>query len=353
MQACELVAVELRLDRIEAELAVELPPHMRAFARAYALGASLPPAPEVLARAATQEAGRQALAHPLLADRGLALLRLVAPCAIDGDARVVAARGAEPSWDALAALAEARDAAAIEQLGERAVAVLHRLHGSSAPVAPAPLPAPVAGWSEPDGIALDVAAVSHAWDAIRARHGVDGAVRFERTSARPRTFVVQPRGEVIVAIPAQIATPAARFRVLHELGHVLAALALPAGIPRVIDEAAAAYVARAIERAADPWYSAAAGAARARRLTLARLLDQLERGLPVSAREPPGDTPMFERPPWALWHDPGAQAAYVAAEALADALDHELGPTPPPGAVVAALTARRDEIDRVAAVGWP
>jgi hypothetical protein len=42
---------------------------------------------------------------------------------------------------------------------------------------------------------------------------------------------------------------------------------------------------------------------------LATLLDAIERGAP----------PAFARPPWALWHDPGAQAAYVRAEQLADA----------------------------------
>ena len=40
MEACELLALELRLDRIEAELAGELPPHLRQFARAYAAGAA-------------------------------------------------------------------------------------------------------------------------------------------------------------------------------------------------------------------------------------------------------------------------------------------------------------------------
>ena len=210
MEACDLVSVELRLDRIEAEIANDLPPHMRTFARAYARGTALPPAPDVLHRATTLATARAALAHPLLADRGLALLRLVVPLAIECDAGVAAALAASPSWEALAALAAARDAAATARFGHRAIDVLHVLHGSPAASDPAPaLPQRVAAWSEPDGIAVDVQAISHAWDAIRARHGVDGAVRFERsTSARPRTFVVQPHGEVVVVIPAQITTPA-------------------------------------------------------------------------------------------------------------------------------------------------
>ncbi|HEY0986330.1 MAG TPA: hypothetical protein VGD80_04725, partial [Kofleriaceae bacterium] len=287
MEACELVSVELRLDRIEAEIASELPPHMRTFARAYARGTALPPAPDVLHRALTLATARAALAHPILADRGLALLRLVAPLAIECDAAVMAALAEPSSWEALSALAAARDAASVARFGRRAIEVLHALHGVSAPIS-APvsglttgptsalatgLPPPVAGWSEPDGVVLDVPAISHAWDAIRARHGVDGAVRFERSAgARPRTFVVQPHGEVVVVVPADLTTPAARFAVLHELGHVLAAFALSAGIPRIVDEAAAAYVARAIEREGEPWFHPAAAAARARRAVLAGVL---------------------------------------------------------------------------------
>jgi hypothetical protein len=357
MEACELVSVELRLDRIEAEIANELPPHMRTFARAYARGTALPPAPDVLHRPPTLATARAALAHPVLADRGLALLRLVAPLAIECDPDVIAAAAAPPTWDALAALAAARDAASIARFGRRAIEVIHALHGSSAPADPAsahgssppvdPLPAlppPVAGWSEPDGIALDVAAISHAWDAIRAHHGVDGAVRFERAAAaRPRTFVVQPHGEVVVVVSADLATPAARFAVLHELGHVLAAFALSAGIPRIVDEAAAAYIARAIEREGEPWFSPLAAAARVRRAALARMLDRVERALPATVERP------AERPPWALWHDPGAQAAYAAAEAMADAIDHDVGPAPAPGALAAALCAQREQIDRLGA----
>lgn len=355
MEACDLLSVETRLDRIEAELASELSPHMRAFARAYARGEPLPPAPDVLYRATTLATARAALAHPILADRGLALVRLVVPIAIEADAAVTEARAAQPTWYALAALALARNAAATALFGYSAIDVLHRLHGTAgATVAdnaevPLVLPPPVAGWSEPDGVVFDNATISHAWDAIHARHGVTGAVRFERTErARPRTFVVQPRGEVIVVLPAQITTPAERFAVLHEFGHVLAALTMPAGIPRVVDEAAAAYVARTIEReggAEGAWSSRAAVPARGRRVTLARVLDHIERRL---EHGPPAivDRPA-ERPPWALWHDPGAQAAYIAAEAMADAIEHAIGPAPVPGAFAAALAAQREQIDRL------
>jgi hypothetical protein len=345
MEACNLLTVELRLDRIEAELASELPAHMRELARTYARGTRLPRAPDVLCRATTLATARTALAHPLLADRGLALLRLVAPIAIEGDTAVATAYDALKTWPALAALAAARDAASIGRFGRRAIVLMHQLHGSAgaspaASIGLSRIAPPVRGWSVPDGIAVDEHTIARVWYATRTRHGVDGDVRFERSAgARPRTFVVAPGREVIVVIPAQLATPADRFAILHELGHVVAALALPAGIPRVVDEAAAAYVARSIEHE-GAWFSVAAGEARARREMLARVLDRIEAALPEIAEH------MVIRPPWALWHDPGAQAAYVAAEAMADQIMRAIGPTPPPGALAAALAAHRAEIDR-------
>jgi hypothetical protein len=366
MEACELLTLETRLDRIEAELAVELPPHLRAFARAHARGMPPPPAPDVLQRPATLATARAALVHPVLADRGLALLRLATPVAIEADPAVAAARSAAPTWAGLSALAAARDAAAMARSGRRAIDVLHRLHGSAVDLATLPVgerspgpaaadresdgvPPPVPGWFEPDGVAVDDRAIARAWDELRARHGVAGALQLDRTStsgARPRAFVIEPGREVVLAIPAQVATPAARFAVLHELGHAVAALALPAGLPRVVDEAAAAFVARAIERDAEPWYSALAGAARARRRRLAQVLDRIERALPA----PPAAPVISERPPWALWHDPGAQAAYVAAEWLADAIEQAIGASPAPGALAAGLTAWSTAIDRLCTV---
>ncbi|HEX3758724.1 MAG TPA: hypothetical protein VHW23_08450, partial [Kofleriaceae bacterium] len=238
MEACELLALEDRLDRIEDELATELPPHLRAFARAHARGQPPPPAPDVLRRSVTLATARAALVHPVVADRGLALLRLAAPVAIESDPAVAAARSAAPTWAGLSALAAARDAAAMAWFGRRTIDALHRLHGSavdlaslgiagepSATVAPsraasdAELPPPVPGWFEPDGIVADEAAIARTWDALRVSHGVDGVVRYERAAGRPRAFVVEPGREVVLAIPAQVATPAGRFAVLHELGH--------------------------------------------------------------------------------------------------------------------------------------
>jgi hypothetical protein len=381
MEVCELLTIEARLDRIEAELAAELPPHLRAFARAHARGQPAPPAPDALQRPATLGTARAALVHPVLADRGLALLRLAAPVAIEADPAVAAARSAPPTWAGLSALAAARDAAATARFGRRAIDVLHRLHGSAVDLASlagvhpgaasaqdrsaadavrlvagntgaAPgetlgLPPAVPAWFEPDGVAVDEHAILRAWDQLRACHGVDGALRYERVvGARPRAFVVEPGREVVLAIPAHVTTPAARFAVLHELGHAVAALARPAGLPRVVDEAAAAYVARAIERDTDSWYSPAAYAVRVRRRLLAQMLDCIERALPA----PPPSPAVSERPPWALWHDPGAQAAYAAAESLADALAHTVGVSPVPGTLAAALAAWSEPIDRLGTV---
>jgi hypothetical protein len=286
--ACDLLEAELALDHLEAALASELPSHMRAFAAAYAARAPLPPPPPATRGIA---AVQNALAHPLLADRALALARLMFPLAIEDDRRVVAARSAEPTWDALAALTAARDAASRERFGRGFLDVMHRLFGVTVPVADVAWPAPVEGWRDGTARAVD-------WHAL----GVPGAMRVLHADVHARTFVVEPQREVIVVAP-EVHTPAARFAVLHEYGHAIAALIARAGLPRVVDEAVAALVARTGE-------DALAARARARRLQLAKALDAIERG--ASMLRP------TEFPPWALWHDPGAQAAYVEAEAIAD-----------------------------------
>lgn len=344
-EPCDLLQAELALDLLEGELAVELPPHMRAFARSHAEGRPTPAAPLIARLASTLKTARDACAHELLADRGLALMRLVAPLVIEDDAAVVAARNAEPTWDNLALLARARDAAAEARFGRRAVDVLHQLHGvtSSRVEHGAPGPA-IEGWQTPDA-PLESTAIVDAWNAITVRFGlqINGTLRVDRSPrARPRAFVIEPIREVIIVVPNQLDAPAARFAVLHELGHAVVALALPAGTPRVVDEAAASYIARLAEPPSwlpPKWPSELAIAARRRRLALAAMLDELERGLPTLTDVPSA------KPPWALWHDPGAQAAYVEAERIADRLANELGPNPPKGQLMRALQAERDRID--------
>ena len=141
-------------------------------------------------------------------------------------------------------------------------------------------------------------------------------------------------------VPARVATPAARFAVLHELGHALGGLIARAALPRAVDEAVASYAARALEAPGHPWYSPLAAAARARRTAIAARLDELERALPAI------DTPPSPRPPWALWHDAGAQASYVAAERIADGWS--AGGGPEPGALAAAIAREAARAGRAA-----
>jgi len=319
---CELIDVELALDRLEAELASELPAHIRAFARAYADRRPPPPAPIAARRPASLAVARNACRHAELLDRGLALLRLVAPIAIEDDPAVAAARAATPSWPAYARLREARDRAARARFEVGGLELMHRLHGvaESANVPDAPA---VSGWRDAD-VAMSV---DEAWMALASRHRVAGVVRIERSAtARPRAFVVAPGAEVIVVVPERVDTPAARFAVLHELGHAVCALASPVPVPRVVDEAAAAYVARAMETP-GPWFSPLAAAARARRRAIAGELDRVERD---------GRSDTYATPPWSLWNDPGAQAVYVEAEVIAD---HWQGPLAP---LIAGERARVD-----------
>lgn len=299
---CNLLEVEMALDRIEAQLAAELPPHMRAFATTYAAGVAPPVAPELAGRVSTVSVAKRALVHPELADRGLALLRLAAPLVIERDGGVAAARTMPPTWAAYATLTAARDAVAQARFGRAAREVLMALHGAGEPDV-AEMPARVHGWRRDDGIALDV---DDAWAGLVARYRIAGQLAIVRAEVRPRAFVVVPGREVIAVVPARATSPATRFAVLHELGHAVANLVVSDTLPRVLDEAVANLVARDIEATAP-----IAVAARARRTQLAAWLAMVERG------DLAGDS-VAPAPPWALWHDPAAQAAYVAAEALAD-----------------------------------
>jgi hypothetical protein len=356
-EPCDALQAELALDLLEGELAVELPPHMRAFARAHAEGRPPPAAPLLARLASTLKTARDGCMHEFIADRGLALLRLVLPLVIEDDPAVTAARAAEPSWDNLAKLAAARNAAAQARFGRNARELLHHLFGLE-DVRPRPrdgrdsrehmmaLGPPIDGWHVPDA-PLDSSAILDAWQAIVVRFGISttGQLRVDRSrepKTQPRAFVVEPKHEVIIVVPEHVDTPAARFAVLHELGHAVVALALPAGTPRVVDEAAASYIARFAEPPTwlpPRWESELARPARRRRLAQATMLDEIERGLPNLADVP------STKPPWALWNDPFSQAAYVEAERMADQLAQDLGPNPPRGQLVRALQAERDRID--------
>jgi len=348
---CTLLQAEMALDLLEAELAAELPAHMRAFARAHAAGRPPPPAPLLARLPSSLKTARNALAHELLADRGVALLRLLAPLVID--VAVPAAR----SWETYRAFAAAREASARRLFARGAIELVHALHGGE-PGEVAAIPPHVAGWQDA-GAPVDDAAILDVWQAIASRHGIAGNVRIDRGGAAvvPRTFVVEPRTEVIVVVPAAIETPRARTQVLHELGHAAAALVLPAGIPRAVDEAAASYIARLAEPGSwlpARWTCEQAPAARARRRAIASVLDAIERAPAdldrVLAAQRPG---VLTAPPVALWDDPGAQASYVAAETIADRLAHDLGQNPPRGQLARALAAEHDRVTwRTCELGW-
>lgn len=350
--------IGVALEAIEHELRSELPLHMRAFARAHIRGQPPPAAPLVARLASTVEIAIAACGLPALHTRGLALLRLVAPIAIEDDPHVAAARARAPTWDGLVELARARDAAAQSRFGRRAIELLHLLHGvggEPATEVASPAPGPVVdGWhvsaAHPGDTvacdpAFDAAQVHQLWDAIAAKLGVIGSVCIERAAARSRSFVIEPGRHVIVVRSQTIGGPAARFELLHELGHAAAALVQDAGVPRVLDEAAAAYVARMMESPTwlpAHWTSDRAAAARQRRHAIAVMLDGIERALPDLPRT------AGSVPPWAVWNDPGAQAAYVAAETIADRLQRELGGSPAYGDFARALANHRDRIDRSA-----
>jgi hypothetical protein len=345
---CDVLEVEMALDRVEGEVRTELPAHVRAFARAHADGRPAPAAPFVLRRESTLATARAACGHELVAERGLALLRLAAPLAIEGDPAVAWARAQPRTWANLALLTAARDTVARSRFGCTAVELLHRLHGVDAVAAAEPAePGPqLAGWQERDAD-VEHAAIVDLWHALAARFGVTGHVRVDRAVAgvavQPRTFVVEPGLEVVVVVPHEVATPAARFAVLHELGHAAAALASLVGVPRALDEAVASYVARIAEPPSwlpARWTSELLRAARRRRIAIAASLDWAERALP--ARQ----APVGAVPPWALWHDPGAQASYLAAEVIAERLHAALGASPPRGQLARVLGSERDAIDR-------
>jgi len=156
---------------------------------------------------------------------------------------------------------------------------------------------------------------------IAAIAKVRGAPRIERSPARPRTFVVEPGREVIVVVPALIDTPAKRFAVLHELGHAVCGLTSKQMAPRVLDEAVASLVGRLMEDATVldvSWRSSIAAPVRERRVALARRLASIERSVAWDGLASGRDGVAV--PPWSLWHDPAAQASYVAAEVIADRL---------------------------------
>ena len=207
-QPCDVLQAEMALDLLEGELSTELPAHMRAFARAHADGRTPPPAPLVARLASSLQTARDACMHDLLADRGLAMLRLVAPLMIEDEPTVTAARGEAPSWDGLARLAAARNTVAQTRFGRSALEVMHRLSGVNPERIEHDAPGPaIEGWQTP-GVALDHSAIVDVWNALASRFGITGQVRIDRSATgRPRAFVIDPKVEVVIVVPSAMYTP--------------------------------------------------------------------------------------------------------------------------------------------------
>ncbi|MFN0245685.1 MAG: hypothetical protein ACKV2T_02180 [Kofleriaceae bacterium] len=350
---------EIALDRLEARLAAELPVHLAATASAYAAGLSAPAAIAITPREV--EAVRVARTFAEHHARATQLLRVIAPVVIDSAPRVIGALARDRTWAHWRALAAARDEQARRWFGMPHRALVHALAGVppaaqaadsshsvvTAKGAPAAfefadvvgatsaeftvpeadeaaasrygVPAPIDGWNHASGCdGGDDKAVLALWNALRGGDALGTLSVVRSSTAHPRTFVVERGVRAIIVVPAALDRPAAQFAVLHELGHALLWLA-PASRahewPRAIDEAAASYVGRVMESPAETrfaaWSSPLARDARARRLVIAHVLDSIEAG---------GDPSGIDHPPWALWNDPHAQAAYIEAERIADSI---------------------------------
>jgi hypothetical protein len=289
------LAIELALDRVEAEVHAALAAHAVEHWRRCAGGLpGAPPWPALLGDAAVWRAAVRAqrdAADPSLRRRGLLLWRLCARARIDGDAAVAAAaatlrdRASAGRADVgdLGPLCDARNRAAI-RLGhpdfhalalafdEVTAAELDQLIGA----APDSAPDTSSVTAARDAIASDAAvsgvaavsgtSMSGATDArvvplalaqrLFARCGVEGAPRIDVVAhgggRLARTFAIA-RGDVrIVLAPVQGAR--GLRRAMHELGHALhamawrdqpAAFAAPAA--RCLDEAIAEWSAGLLE----------------------------------------------------------------------------------------------------------
>ncbi|CAN5868349.1 hypothetical protein BH11MYX2_BH11MYX2_29300 [soil metagenome] len=334
----DTLVLEVFLDTVGGRLAMALPAHLAASAAAYVAARPPPPSPTLAPKDAVRIFAGTTCEDRTLAARAVSLLRVIAPTAIEADAHVTAAYTAIPSWDAWRSLGAARDTATRSLFGMSHRDLLHRLAGCSASnETEAPVPSKIDAWhaaGRPVG-ENDVRAM---WARVSSGVGVGALEIATSNTAHPRTFAIERGVRATIVIPARIDSPAKMFSVLHELGHALLWLSPEAKQrewPRVIDEATASYVARAMERPANAWFDEHAEPARLRRTQLARLLDTVE------ADPTLGTTAIAAKPPWALWHDPAMQAVYVAAEVLADDL-----PVGMKGAeLVAALTARARVVD--------
>jgi hypothetical protein len=180
--------------------------------------------------------------------------------------------------------------------------------------APQPIPAAAAEWSHA-GARWSFATVATAIIPPSL-----GEVTVSFSKRRPRTLVVGAGAKLELSDDSGSAR--SWFQLLHELGHALAGLTLRRPLPRAVDEAVAAWLARHLEEPnsvaglpSAAWAAPALHRAeRERRAKVAGALAHLEAAIPTAAQ-----ATSAAAVPWALWHDPGVQVAYLHAEALAEA----------------------------------
>ena len=173
-------------------------------------------------------------------------------------------------------------------------------------------------------LAITATQVATVWQALATRYqipkAVANAVTFKLNAPHGQCNVVVP-GRVVAVSVRDGASAAAWHDCLHELGHAMVALCTAHDVPRAVDEAAAEVISAQLVSFAhlhgpgplDCFADALEVAAQMRqhRNAIAQRLAVAE------ATVQPTTT---AAPPWALWHDPGAQAAYVAAGQLAEPL---------------------------------
>jgi len=320
-------ALELAIDRALARLEAALSAHTRAWAET----GVAPPPPRELIEPDTRRVLERGAGEP----RVRAYLIACRLAAIEADERVARVRAMAPSWSGLIALTAARAQAVASPLRayyEDAIGAPGRAYDAIA--APAEVPADVGDFRAAIGLpAIDVERVARVGELVARAHAVDlRGLRGLRVDVggEARTFVIDPGRDVRVRVRGGDSV-ARWMEALHELGHALVGLRPGPRPPRAHDEGAAAWIARAMERADEverllgvaPAIAArAAAAARAGRLRQvaqrAHLAAYEAALLDGEAPPPPVPGRVLAVPPPALWLDPGAQLAYAAADAIAD-----------------------------------
>ena len=327
---------ELALDRLEARLASELPAHVEGTSRAH-LGAVAGVAPIAISDREIALV-RSLIASEAWRPRATRLARIILPIVVEADARVARLRAKGRTWDGLRALAAARDAVSQRMFGAPHRVIVHALSGCRPPglqiqqgrtpvVRFSDTVEPLPGWNAHEAPVVE-RTFGLLWRFLTRGESFGTLYIARSATAHPRMFAIEPGVRGTIVIPHAIETAAARFAVLHELGHALLWLAPQAREiewPRAVDEAAASHVARWMEHedAIPEWFSPLAEAARARRTAIAQRLDRIEDGI---ARGASIDAELdgIARPPWALWNDPQAQASYLVAEVIADGISADL-----------------------------